>query len=71
MDKSPIEVGKAQKGLDILDFPRFRPVLNILNFCRVHSKAVWGKDETKVLNSVRVELAFVSPTVESIFSESF
>ena len=43
-NKTPIEIGKAQKGLDVFDLLGFRPILNDLDFVRGHGEAAWRED---------------------------
>jgi hypothetical protein len=70
VNEPSIEVGEAQEGLDVADFPWFRPILNAIYFGGVHREAVGRKDETKVLDTFRVELAFVGASVQSMLSEA-
>src|SRR6266540_2476199 len=35
-DEATIKISEAEEGLNILYFPRLRPILNYLNFCLVH-----------------------------------
>ena len=70
MNEPSIEVGEAQEGLDVADFPWFRPILNAIYFGGVHREAVGREDETKVLDTFRVELAFVGASVQSMLSEA-
>ena len=41
VDESSVEIGEAEEGLDVLDFARFGPILNDLDFCGIHCKTVW------------------------------
>ena len=43
-NKTLIEIGKAQEGLDVFDLWGFRPILNDLDFVRGHSEATWRED---------------------------
>ena len=36
VDKAMIEIGEAKKFLNVIDFPRFGPVLYCLNFGWIH-----------------------------------
>ena len=38
-NKTPIEIGKAQEGLDVFNLSGFGPILNDLDFVRGHSEA--------------------------------
>lgn len=69
-DESPIKVGKPQERLDVLHFAGFRPVLDNLDFSRIHSQTVRRKKESKILNSILVKSTFVGSSVEPMFSES-
>ena len=39
LNKMPIEIGEAQKGLDVFNFSGFGPILNDLDFVRGHCEA--------------------------------
>ena len=39
----PVEIGKAQEGLDVFDLSGLGPILNDLDLVRGHSEATWGK----------------------------
>jgi hypothetical protein len=56
--------------LDVTDFPWFRPILDAIYFSGVHGEAFRREDETKILNTFCVELAFVGASVQSMLSES-
>ena len=43
-NKTPIEIGEAQKGLDVFDLSGFGPILNDLDFIRGHSEAAQRED---------------------------
>ena len=43
-NKTPIEIGKAQEGLDVFNLSGFRPILNDLDFVRGHSEAAQRED---------------------------
>ena len=43
-NKTLIEIGKAQKGLDVFDLSGFRPILNDLDFVGGHSEAARRED---------------------------
>ena len=43
-DKTLIEIGKAQEGLDSFNILGFRPILNDLDFVRGHSEAAQRED---------------------------
>lgn len=37
-----VEIGKAEEGLDILDFLQLGPILDDFNFCLVHRESLRG-----------------------------
>ena len=43
-NKTPIEIDKAQEGLDVFNLSGFRPILNDLDFVRGHNEAAWRED---------------------------
>ena len=43
-NKMPIEIGKAQEGLDVFNLLGFWPILNDLDFVRGHSEATQRED---------------------------
>ena len=43
-NKTPIEIGEAQKGLDVFDLSGFGPILNDLDFVGGHSEAAQRED---------------------------
>ena len=43
-NKTPIEIGEAQEGLDVFDFSGLGPILNDLDFFRSHSEAIQRED---------------------------
>ena len=53
-----VEVGEAQKGLDILYLSELRPVANGLDFVLGHCQSRGCKTVPKVLHGFRVELTF-------------
>jgi len=69
-NETSIEVGKAEKGLNILDFPQLRPILYDLDLCLVHGESLRRQNVSEVFHSLGVELTLVSAGVEAIFSES-
>ena len=40
-NKTPIEIGEAQEGLDVFDLLGFGPILNDLDFIGGHCEATW------------------------------
>ena len=43
-NKMPIEISKAQEGLDVFNLSGFGPILNDLDFVRGHSEATQRED---------------------------
>src|SRR5882724_7191563 len=58
INEATVEVGKTKEGLDILDFPRFWPILNDLDFVQGHGEAFGGQHISKVFAGSDMELAF-------------
>ena len=40
-NETPVEIGKAQEGLDVFNLSGLGPILNDLDFVRGHGKAAW------------------------------
>ena len=59
MNKLAVEIGKTQEQLNVLDFPRFRPILDDFDLVIVHSESTWSQDIAKILDCVLVEGAFI------------
>ncbi|KIM70394.1 hypothetical protein SCLCIDRAFT_100382, partial [Scleroderma citrinum Foug A] len=59
VDETMVEVRKSEEGLNVLNFPRFWPVGNGLNFLRGHRESVGGETETEVLGGGGMELTFL------------
>ena len=59
VDKMTVEVRKSEEGLDVLNFPQFRPIGNGLNFLRGHGESIRRETETKVLGGGGMELTFL------------
>src|SRR5258708_39972970 len=65
MDEPPIEVGKAEESLYILDLPWFRPILDHGYLGGVHVQSFGGQDESEVFHCVCVELALLKVSIQS------
>lgn len=71
LDEATIEVGKAEEGLDVLDFSGFWPIKYSLDLVFGHREAGGRHDVTKVLDGVFVPFAFIGSGVQTMFSEAF
>jgi len=69
-NETSIEIGEAEEGLNILNFPWLRPILYDLNLCLVHGESLRRQNVSKIFHSLGVELTLVSMGIEAIFSES-
>ncbi|KIM55473.1 hypothetical protein SCLCIDRAFT_134567 [Scleroderma citrinum Foug A] len=54
-----VKVHESEEGLNVLNFPRFWPVRNGLNFLCGHRESVGEETETKVLGGGGMELTFL------------
>ena len=70
MSELPIEIGKAKEGLYVFDLPRFRPLLDNLDFFVGHCQAKVRQDISEELNRISVPFAFIFFGVETIFPEA-
>ncbi|KAF1981018.1 hypothetical protein K402DRAFT_440443, partial [Aulographum hederae CBS 113979] len=52
-----IEIGEAEEGLDVFKVPGRWPVLDNLNFLRIHANALRCDDKAEVLHLLHVEFA--------------
>jgi len=59
VNETMVEVGKSEERLNISNFPRFRPILNNLNFVGSHHKAFGRQHVSEVLAGSDVKFAFV------------
>ena len=55
VNKSPVEVCKTKEGLDVMDFARFRPILNAFDFVVSHGETLGQEHVSKVFNRGCVE----------------
>ena len=69
MDELMVEVHKSEEGLDVLNFPQFRPIGDGLNFLRRYGESVGRKTETEVLGGGGMELTFLWLGEEIVLSE--
>jgi len=69
-NKTSIEICKSEKGLHIFDFSGFGPILDEFDLVLGHSKAVGWENVSEVFDSVYMEKAFVSASIQVILSES-
>ena len=53
-----IKVGKAKKGVDILNFSGGRPACDAITFDRIHGQLARFDDHSKVFNLIGGEFAF-------------
>ena len=58
-DKMMVEICEAQEGLYFLNFLRFGPILDDLNFRGIHLQSVFGEDKSKIVDSVFVKMTFL------------
>jgi hypothetical protein len=65
-----VEVGKAKEGLNVFDFPWFRPIEDGLHFVFSHAESVGGKNVSEVFHTVPVEFAFPGVGVQAMLPES-
>jgi hypothetical protein len=69
MDETMVEVGKAKEGLNVLDFPWFRPVVDCLDLLRSHGKPLRREAEAKIFDRGGMELTLFRFGIESMFME--
>src|SRR6266481_8613012 len=71
VNEATVKIGESEEGLNILDFSRFRPILNNLNLVRSHCESFRRQHISEVFTGSDMELAFVCVGEKSISSESF
>ncbi|KIM68185.1 hypothetical protein SCLCIDRAFT_106247, partial [Scleroderma citrinum Foug A] len=59
MDELTVEVRESEEGLNVLNFPWFRPIGDGLNFLHRHGESVGRETETEVLGGGGMELTFL------------
>ena len=69
INESSVEVIEPEKGLNVLDIPRFWLFQNCLDFVRGHPEALWAEDVTEIFNSIGVELTFVCVSIKPVDTE--
>src|SRR5882672_10695544 len=70
VNEMTVEIGKTEEGLNILDFLRFRPILDNLDLVWGHGEAFWRQHVSEVFTGSDVELAFVCMGKKSVSAES-
>ena len=65
-----VEIGKAEEGLNVLDFLWYWPILDNLDFVRGHGEAFGRQHVSEVFTRSDVELAFVCTGKKSVSAES-
>src|SRR5882672_11845000 len=70
VNETMVEVGETEEGLKVLDFPRFRPILDNLDLVWGHGEAFRRQHVSKIFTGSDVELAFVCTGKKSISVES-
>ena len=69
VDKTMVEICESEEGLDVLNFPWFRPIGDGLNFLRGHRESIGRETETEVLGGGGMELTFLQLGEEIVLSE--
>jgi hypothetical protein len=57
---------ETQKRLNVLNFLRFRPILDSLDFGGRHLQTIFGEDKTKVIDGVNGKEAFIGANIKSV-----
>ena len=70
MNESPVEIGKAKERLYVFNLPRFRPLLDNLNFLVGHCQAEVRQDISEEFNGVLVPFAFIHFGIETVFPQA-
>ena len=70
MNESPVEVGKAKEGLYVFNLPRFRPLLDNLNFFVSHCQSEVCQDVSEEFNGILVPFTFIRFGVETMFPQA-
>src|SRR5207245_2304131 len=65
-----VEVGKAKEGLDVLDFPWFRPVADCLYLFQSHGECLRREAEAEVFDGGGMELTLFRFSIELVFAEA-
>src|SRR5271168_594339 len=69
-NEAAVEVSETQKGLNVLDFLWFRPILDSLDFSGRHLQTICGDDKAEVLDRVDREKTFIRADIKSVLSEA-
>ena len=69
VDESMVKVRKSKEGLNVLNFPWFRPIGDGLNFLCGHGESIRRETETEVLGGGGMELTFLWLGEEFVFAE--
>src|SRR5467141_243848 len=70
INEMTVEVGETEEGLNILDFPRFGPILDNLDLVQGHGEAFGRQHVSEVFTGSDVEFAFVCMGKKSVSAES-
>ena len=70
MDESTVKVPESKEGLNVLNFPQFRPIRNGLNFLCGHGESIGRETETEVLSGGGMELTLLWLDEEIVLSEA-
>ena len=62
-NKTPIEIGKTQEGLNVFNLSGFRPILNDLDLVGGHGETAQRKDIAYILDCIDMEETFVGAGV--------
>ena len=54
-----VKVRESEEGLNVLNFPQFRPIGDGLNFLHGHGESVGRETETEALSGGGMELTFL------------
>ena len=65
-NETPVEIRKTKERLNVFNLPWHRPILDGLNFGRIHGEAVFREDEPQIVDSVLVEFSFFRFTEETV-----
>src|SRR5882672_4258986 len=69
VNETTVEVGETEEGLNVLDFPRFGPILDNLDLVWGHGEAFGRQYVSEVFAGSDVELAFVCMGNKSVGAE--
>src|SRR5882672_7352347 len=69
VNETTVEVGETEEGLNVLDFPRFGPILDNLDLVWGHGEAFGRQHISEVFTGSDMELAFVCMGKKSVSAE--